>query len=120
MPTTDAVRSFGAQHQPLLLHSIADSNVGAMGHFWTTATSQEDYHAMGMQLQISYRFDGESPSIQFDPAMANGQAFGAVQVNNSWIDGLWAATGNTSMFKAGAGAPLLQAHPPSVLRSTSS
>lgn len=108
------VRSFGrGADQPvclgrpatLLQHTVeSPARVGVMDHFWTTGSSEEQQAAAGVELVISYRFDGETtPSIAFNPAQMAGQMFGAVQLGNSseWTDGTRAATGNSSMYAAG-------------------
>lgn len=89
----------------LLQHTVdSPARMGVMDHFWTTGSSEEQQAAAGVELTISYRFDGETtPSVAFNPAQMAGQMFGAVQLGNSsvWTDGTRAATANTSMYAAG-------------------
>lgn len=113
-PAVRAVRSFGRGYDarvcvghasPIFQHTIADPrSMGVMDHFWTTGSSEEQQAEAGVHLMINYHFDGaEQPSLSFNPAMASGQFFGAVQLpaNSSWADGTRAATSNLSMFAAG-------------------
>ena len=114
MSTVQGIRSFGrgfdhpvclGRPVTLLRHTIdSPERVGVMDHFWTTGSSEEQQAAAGVELVISYKFDGETiPSVSFNPAQMAGQMFGAVQLGNSseWTDGTRAATGNSSMYAAG-------------------
>jgi hypothetical protein len=89
----------------VLQHTIdSPDRMGIMDHFWTTGSSEEQQAAAGVELTISYTFDGAAaPSVSFNPAQMAGQMFGAVQLGNSsvWTDGTRAATANTSMYAAG-------------------
>jgi hypothetical protein len=109
-----AIHSFGRGYDgpvtlgaetPVFSHQIQDrGRRGVMSHFWTTGSSEEAQAAMGVQLMINYRFDGELiPSISFNPASMAGQFFGAVRLpaDAPWSDGTRSATQNTSMFAAG-------------------
>lgn len=112
LQTAAAVVSFGTGNAgsvclgaPVRLfeHKVSKTtNVGIMSHFWTTGSSEQQLAAAGLELRITYDFDGAESSISFVPAKAAGQFFGALNITGEWTDGTRAATpANTTMFAAG-------------------
>ena len=59
----------------LFLHGA----LGIADHFWITGADAMEQFSKGVEMQVSYAFDGAAtPSVSFEPAMMAGNGWAAV------------------------------------------